>query len=200
MTDPSVPAAPGTLAAVGEFAVVGAVRAVCGDPPDAVVGPGDDAAVVAIPVGQDPPRVPTGLAAHVVVSTDLLVEHRHFRRDWSSAADVGHKAAAANLSDISAMGGRAAALVVAFGGPGDLEVGWVQELAAGLATEAAAVGAAVVGGDVTAADAVTVAVTALGWCESGAPVRRSGARPGDLVAVCGRLGWAAAGLSVLGRG
>ncbi|MEU4183470.1 AIR synthase related protein, partial [Micrococcus luteus] len=75
---------------------------------DVLVGPGDDAAVMAVPDGR------------MVITTDLLVEGRHFRQDWSSAYDVGRKAAAQNLADIMAMGARPTALVVGFGGPADL--------------------------------------------------------------------------------
>jgi thiamine-monophosphate kinase len=153
-----------------------------------VLGPGDDAAVVATADGR------------VVASTDLLVEGRHFRRDWSTAEDVGHKAAARAFSDIAAMGALPTALLIGFAAPGALELTWVDGLMAGLREECAQVEAAIVGGDVTAADQITLAVTALGDLEGRAPVTLGGATPGDTVAVCGRLGWAAAGFAVLGRG
>jgi thiamine-monophosphate kinase len=136
----------------------------------------------------------------VVVTTDLLVEGRHFRRDWSTAFEVGRKAAAQNLADVVAMGARPTALVVGLGGPADLPVAWATGLADGLAHECGLVGATVAGGDVVRHEVVVVAVTALGDLEGRAPVTRSGARPGDVVALAGRLGWAAAGLAVLGRG
>jgi thiamine-monophosphate kinase len=136
----------------------------------------------------------------VVVTTDLLVENRHFRRDWSTANDVGHKAAARNFADIAAMGAVPTALLVGFAAPGDLPVEWADGLIAGMREECGEVGAAIVGGDVTAADIVTLAVTALGDLHGREPVTLAGAHPGDVVAVCGRLGWAAAGFSVLGRG
>ena len=136
----------------------------------------------------------------VVISTDMLIEHRHFRRDWSTANDVGHKAAARNFADIAAMGAVPTALVVGFGAPGDLEVSWVDDLVAGLREECGEVGAAVVGGDITAADHITLGVTALGDLQGRAPVTLDSARVGDVVAVAGRLGWAAAGFAVLGRG
>jgi thiamine-monophosphate kinase len=135
----------------------------------------------------------------VVASIDMLVQNRHFRLDWSSADDIGHKAAAENMSDINAMGGRATALLVGLGVPPGLPTRWALDFADGLSAEAAEVGASVVGGDLTEADLVTIAVTALGVCD-GEPVRRSGAKPGDVVALAGRQGWAAAGFSVLGRG
>ncbi len=141
-------------------------------------------------------RTPRG---HVVVSTDLLVEGRHFRRDWASAADIGRRAAAANLSDVNAMGGTAHSLTVGLAAPADLPVQWALDLADGIAEEAALVGASIVGGDLTTASEVVVSVTVLGTCDQ-APVLRSGAQPGDVVALAGRQGWAAAGHAVLARG
>ncbi|HZJ05048.1 MAG TPA: thiamine-phosphate kinase [Nocardioidaceae bacterium] len=181
------PAANATLADLGEFGLISALKEGFAQGEHVLIGPGDDAALVAVPDGR------------VLVSTDLLVETRHFRRDWASAVDIGHKAAAQNLSDINAMGGRATALTVGLAAPPDLPVAWALELAGGIAEEATAVEASVVGGDVTRADAVMIAITVLGTCQ-GDPVRRSGARPGDIVAICGRQGWAAAGLAVLTRG
>src|ERR687897_1240773 len=179
------PGAP--LAEVGEFGLIGALVALFPQGEHVLVGPGDDAAVLRIRAG------------HVVVSTDLLVEGRHFRRDWASAEDVGHRAAAQNLSDINAMGGRATSLTVGLAAPADLPVAWALDFAKGFAEECAVVGATVVGGDLTRADEVVVAVTVLGECTQ-APVLRSGARPGDVLALVGRQGWAAGGLAVLGRG
>ena len=176
-----------TLADIGEFGLVRALAQRFPQGGQVLLGPGDDAAVVACPDGR------------VVVSTDLHVDTRHFRRDWATAEEIGHKVAAANLSDINAMGGRATALTVGLGAPADLPVSWALGLATGIAVECALVGASVVGGDLTAADQVVVAVTALG-AVAGDPVRRSGARPGDVVALAGRQGWAAAGLAVLARG
>ena len=177
-----------TVADVGEFGLVDAVVGRFPVTRDVLLGPGDDAAVVAAADGR------------VVASIDLLVEGRHFRRDWSSAHDVGRKAAAQNLADIVAMGARPTALLVGLGAPPDLPADWATDLADGLAEETALVGATVVGGDVVRAEQVIVSVTALGDLEGRAPVTRAGARPGDVVALAGRLGWAAAGLAVLGRG
>jgi thiamine-monophosphate kinase len=176
-----------TLADAGEFGLISALVDLFPQGEHVLVGPGDDAAVL---------RVRSG---HVVVSTDLMVEGRHFRRDWASAEDVGHRAAAQNLSDINAMGGRATSLTVGLAAPADLPVQWALDFARGFADECALVGASVVGGDLTRADEVVIAVTVLGACTE-APVLRSGARPGDVLAICGRQGWAAGGLAVLGRG
>ncbi|MBW9206402.1 thiamine-phosphate kinase [Mumia sp. zg.B17] len=174
---------------IGELGEFGLIARVVREPLSSrvIVGPGDDCASVRVGAGS------------VLVSTDMLVEGRHFRRDWAEPYDVGRRAAAANLADVMAMGGVATALTVGFAAPGDLETVWAEDLTRGIVEEAALVGAEVVGGDVTAADAVTLAITVLGESAQ-APVLRSGARPGDLVAITGRLGWAGAGLHVLARG
>lgn len=176
-----------TLADAGEFGLIDALVPLFPQGEHVLIGPGDDAAVL---------RVKTG---HVVVSTDLMVEGRHFRREWVGAEDVGHRAAAQNLSDINAMGGRATSLTVALAAPADLPASWALEFARGFADEAALVGASVVGGDVTRADQIVIAVTVIGACTV-SPVVRSGAEPGDVLALHGRQGWAAGGLAVLGRG
>ncbi|GAB6983863.1 thiamine-phosphate kinase [Nocardioides pyridinolyticus] len=176
-----------TLADVGEFGLISELVALFPQGEQVIVGPGDDAAVL---------RVKSG---HVVVSTDLIVEGRHFRRDWATASDVGHRAAAQNLSDINAMGGRATSLTIGLAAPPDLPAQWALDFARGFADECALVGASVVGGDLTRADEVVIAVTVLGACTQ-APVLRSGARPGDVLAIAGRQGWSAGGLAVLGRG
>ncbi|SCL29989.1 thiamine-monophosphate kinase [Micromonospora nigra] len=176
------------IAGVGEFGLIDRVTARLSYGTSVLLGPGDDAAVVAAP------------DARVVASTDVLVEGRHFRRDWCGAQDVGHRAAAANLADIAAMGATPTALLVALCVPADLPTEWAEGLADGLGAEAALVGASVVGGDMSASATLTVAVTALGDLGGRPPVTRSGARPGDLVALAGRTGYAAAGLTVLSRG
>src|SRR4051812_25424809 len=176
-----------TLADVGEFGLIGELTALFSQGEHVLVGPGDDAAVLRIRQG------------HVVVSTDLVVEGRHFRTDWVEAADVGHRAAAQNLSDINAMGGRAHSLTIGLGAPGELPARWALDFAAGFAAECDLVGASVVGGDLTSSDQVVIAVTVIGAC-SQAPVLRSGARPGDVLAITGRQGWSAGGLAVLSRG
>ena len=160
-----------------------------GTPTAAVeVGLGDDAAVVACPDGR------------VVATTDVLAEGRHFRFDWSSPYDVGRKAAAANLADVAAMGGRATALLGGLVAPPDLAVAVAEAITDGLRDEAALVGACVVGGDSVAGDRLVLAVTALGDLAGRRPVLRSGAAPGDQVVLAGRLGWSAAGLGLLRAG
>lgn len=178
-----------TVGTAGEFGLIARMTSRFAAPTRAVLlGPGDDAALVAAPDGR------------IAASTDVLVEGRHFRRDWSSARDIGHRAAAANLADIAAMGGVPTALLIALCVPADLELTWAEELADGIAAECALTGAVVVGGDISASPTLTIAVTVLGDLQDRRPVLRSGARPGDVVAVAGRLGYAAAGYTILSRG
>lgn len=153
---------------------------------DTLLGPGDDAAVVAAADGR------------VVVSTDVLVDGQHFRRRWSSGRDVGFRAAMQNLADIAAMGARPTALVIALAVPDDIAPEWLEDLADGLAEACGDVG--VVGGDLSAGTELSVAVTVLGDLAGREPVRRSGARPGDVLAHAGVRGRSAAGHAVLEAG
>jgi len=180
--------AEGTVAETGEFGLIDTVTRHRTQPGHTLLGPGDDAAIVAAPDGR------------VVAGTDVLVQNVHFRLDWSSPAQVGRKAVAVNLADIAAMGAVPTAVLVGLACPGATRTEQVTELADGMWEEAARAGIGLVGGDMVAADQIVISVTALGDLQGRAPVRRSGARAGDQVAVAGRLGWAAAGLAVLGRG
>jgi len=177
-----------SLRQVGEFAVID--RLITGRPRSAGVGvgPGDDAAVVDAPDAQ------------VVVSTDMLVEGRHFRLDWSTPHDVGRKAIAQNAADIEAMGARPTAFVVGFGAPTTTSAAQVAELGEGLWAQAGALGVGIVGGDLVACPQWVISVTALGDMGGRAPVLRSGARAGSVVAVVGELGYSAAGFALWRNG
>jgi thiamine-monophosphate kinase len=153
-----------------------------------ILGPGDDAAVLRAP------------DRRVVATTDMLLEGHHFRTEWSGPADIGHKLAARNLADVAAMGARPTGLLVAFAGPGTLEIDWLLELVRGIADECSRAGAAVAGGDTSSSDAIVLAATALGDLAGREPVTRAGARPADVVAIAGTLGSAAAGLALLTAG
>lgn len=176
-----------TLGSIGETAVLRRIFPRLPDAASALLGPGDDAAVVAAPDGR------------FVVTTDTMVHGPDFRHAWSSAFQLGWKAAATNLSDVAAMGARPTALVVALVAPAATPVEWLESFADGLREGCAALapGCGVVGGDMSVSEQLTIAVTAFGDLEQRAPVLRSGARPGDVVAVCGELGLAARGLELL---
>ena len=184
MTDGADP----TLREAGEFAVIGRITASRAQPAGVILGPGDDAAVVEAPDGR------------VAISTDMLIEGRHFRLDWSTPREVGRKAIAQNAADIEAMGARVTAFVVGFGAPPSTPVSAVQELSDGMWQEAGAVGAGIVGGDMVASPHWVVSVTVLGDLEGRAPVTRAGARVGAVIAVAGGLGLSAAGLALHDKG
>ena len=177
-----------TISDLGEFGLIEAIAAALPRSDRTIVGIGDDAAVLSAP------------DARVVATTDLLVEGRHFRRDWSGPADIGAKAAAQNLADVAAMGAVPVALLVGFAAPGNLAAAWARDMVAGLAEECARAGATVAGGDVSGAETILLAVTALGDLGGRDPVTRSGARPGDVLACAGVLGESAAGLALLEAG
>ena len=157
---------------------------------DVTVGPGDDAAVLALGAG--------GLVA----TTDAVVHGRDWRDEWSTGADVGAKVAAQNVADVAAMGARPVALLVTLVMAPSTEVEWVLDLARGLASVRRSGGLPVVGGDLSSAPegVLTVSVTALGALDGRRPVLRSGAQAGDVVAVAGSLGLSGAGLHLLQTG
>ena len=177
-----------TLRQLGEFPMIDRLVTGRRQPAGVTVGPGDDAAVVSTPDGR------------IVVTTDMLVEGRHFRLDWSTPHDVGRKAIAQNAADIESMGARCSAFVVAFGAPPDTAASRVQELADGMWDEVGGLGAGIVGGDLVASPQWVVSVTALGDLGGRAPVLRSGARAGSVVAVAGDLGRSAAGYLMWHKG
>ena len=152
-----------------------------------LVGPGDDAAVVRAPDGK------------YVVTTDTMIKNHDFKLEWSTGFDLGYKAVATNVSDVAAMGARPTALVVAIALPSTTNISWLEAFADGLnaAITELAPGAEVVGGDIANSDLVFVSVTAHGDLDGREPVLRSGAKVGDVLAVAGTLGRAAAGLALL---
>lgn len=171
------------------------------------VGPGDDCAVLAAPApGQ-----------RTVVTTDTLVEDQDFMNLWpggiarageagelileparSSGYDVGRKAATQNLADVAAMGARPASLFISLSLPGSTPYGWIDDFAHGIVDGINACGATecvIGGGDIGDSTEMSVTVTALGYTDRA--VLRSGARPGDTIALAGRTAWSDAGLRLL---
>ncbi|MFV0453285.1 MAG: thiamine-phosphate kinase [Propioniciclava sp.] len=178
---------PRTAGEIGEFALIASFTEGLTPSAQVPVGPGDDAAVIR-PHGD------------LVISTDAMVQDTHFRTSWSGPHDVGRKAVASAVADIEAMGARPVAIVVALSVPADVVEEWLAEFSRGVRAEADLAGVSLAGGDLTRGPVISAAVTALGDLDGAAPVLRSGARPGNVVAVTGRLGMAGAGLAVLGRG
>ena len=177
-----------TLQQLGEFAVIDRLVRGRRQPGAVLLGPGDDAALVSAGGG------PT------VVSTDVLVQDRHFRLDWSTPHDVGRKAIAQNAADIEAMGARATAFVVGVGAPGDTPVALVDALVDGMWDEAGRIGAGIVGGDLVGCPQWVLSVTVLGDLDGRAPVLRSEAKAGSVLAVIGELGRSAAGYALWHNG
>ena len=176
-----------SAADLGEFALIDRITTHLAANTSVQVGVGDDAAVLR-------------LAGDLAVSTDTMVEDVHFRRSWSAAQDVGRKAVAACVADAEAMGAVPVGIVISLALPSQTEVEWVDGFAEGVAIEADRAGVALVGGDLTSAPVIVVTVTVLADQRGRQPITRAGAKPGEVVAMTGRLGWAAAGLAVLTRG
>ena len=184
--EPSVADVP-TVAELGESATLARVLPRLSPGDSALLGAGDDAAVV------------RALDGRFVVTTDLMVHGPDFRLAWSTPFELGWKAAATNLTDVAAMGARPTALVVAIATPPTTPVSLLEGIADGFREGLArlAPGAGVVGGDLSASSVLTIAVTAFGDLEGRAPILRSGARVGDIVAHAGARGDAARGLRLL---
>lgn len=153
--------------------------------PDVEVGIGDDAAVLRT-------------SSRTVLTTDMAVEGIHFRREWSSAFEIGRKVTAANLADVYSMGAVPTFLVVAVSLTGFESLSWIEDLANGIVFEANLVGAVVVGGDLAKGNNVTISITALG--EVVKPILRSGAEVGDQVYLSNLPGWSRAGLEIMTAG
>lgn len=175
-----------TAGSLGERGVLRRVLSQFGEARAALIGPGDDAAVLR-------------LDGDLVVTSDSMIEGPDFRLAWHTGFELGWKLAATNLSDVAAMGARPIALTVAFACPRGTPGSLLEEIARGLeaACRELAPGCGVVGGDLAQAPVLTANVTALGDMERRSPVMRSGARPGDQVAYAGDLGLAGMGLSLL---
>jgi thiamine-monophosphate kinase len=166
---------------LGEQGLLQRVQRFC---PAAVVG--DDAAVLALQTDRS-----------LVVTTDMLVDGVHFSDRTTSPADVGWRAAAANLSDLAAMGATPVAITVALGLPGDTPVDWVEELYCGMTQCLGKHRTEIVGGDICRSPVRTLAIAAFGQVEPQRTIRRDGAKPGNAIVVTGVHGASRAGLELL---
>lgn len=176
----------------GEFGLIGRLARLVQATDDRVVqGIGDDAAVV---------RVAPAPAPYLLVTTDVLVEERHFRRRWSTAEQIGEKAAECNISDIAAMGGTPLWMVASLVLPAHEGVDWVQGLYQGMHHSCRRHGITIIGGDTTQGATATISVTLLGTVPPEQLRLRSHARPGHLLAVTGPLGASAAAIALLSAG
>jgi thiamine-monophosphate kinase len=162
---------------IGEFGWIGIAERLCRPGGAVKQGIGDDAAVLAWNGHKD-----------LLVTTDMILEGRHFRLNEASAFEIGHKAMAVNLSDIAAMGGVPTAAVISLGVPPGTSVPFLKQVYRGLLSGARRYGARIIGGDTNASARWVLAVTLLGEVEKGRAVLRSGARRGDAVLVTGSLG------------
>jgi thiamine-monophosphate kinase len=147
---------------------------------------GDDAAVLTPSPGRA-----------IVVTTDVLVDGVHFSNPTTSPEDAGWRAAAANLSDLAAMGASPLGITVGLAIPGEVSVNWVERLYQGMVECLQQYGASIVGGDVVRSPTITVAITAFGEAEPTQIIRRSAAQPGDAILVTGPHGSSRAGLELL---
>ncbi|EFV14462.1 thiamine-phosphate kinase [Segniliparus rugosus] len=177
-----------TVADIGEFELIAKIAYGRPQPGSTLLGPGDDAAVFALG------------GERLVASTDMLVEGRHFRLDWSPPRMIGRKVIAQNAADVAAMGARPVGFLIGLACPKGTAASFVEELYEGLWEGARDLGTALSGGDLVEADHIVVSGTVLGAMDGLTPVTRGGAAPGQVVAVAGELGCSAAGQALIEAG
>ena len=176
----------------GEFALIDQLCSlVPTEHRDLIVSVGDDAAVI---------RTAPEPAPYLLVTTDILVEDRHFRKQWSGPHQIGIKAAECNISDIAAMGGRPSWMFVSVVLTRDTDLAWSRDLYAGIAEACRRYGVVVAGGDTTQGAVNTINITLLGSVSPENLCLRSQAAPDDLLLVTGPLGAPAAALALLEQG
>lgn len=173
----------------GEFALIDQLARITSmDHADLIVGVGDDAAVI---------RTAPAPSPYLLVTTDILVEGSHFRRNWATPQQIGIKAAECNISDIAAMGGRPSWMFISLVLSKDINVEWVRQVYTGIADSCRRHNVIVAGGDTTRGAVNTINITLLGSVLERDLCLRSHARAGDLLMVTGPLGASAAGLALL---
>lgn len=147
---------------------------------------GDDAAIL-------------GLEAHqeLVVTTDILVNGVHFSQTTTPPDAVGWRAAAANLSDLAAMGAMPIGITVGLSLPGELSIDWIESLYQGLTQCLQQYQTPILGGDICRSEVITVSITALGQVSPNRIIRRSTAKPGDVIVMTGYHGMSRGGLELL---
>ncbi len=177
------------VSAIGEFGLIERIRKLLPRPSDALLGIGDDCAVLRPAASKD-----------LLLTTDLLVDHIDFTQHTITPFYLGRKAMGINLSDIAAMGGLPRAALVTLALPPDTEIEFVDELYRGLQEEGARYSVEIIGGDLSASSTLMISVTLVGEVEPGRVVTRSGAKPGERIWITGRLGASAAGLAALRAG
>ena len=170
-----------TVQAIGEQRLLKKLQSFC--PPDVV---GDDAAVL-----------PTEPGKRLVVTSDVLVDRVHFSDRTTPPKSVGWRSAAANLSDLAAMGASPLGITIGLALPGGVLVSWVEDLYRGITGCLQNYGTVIVGGDVCRSPTITVAITALGQVDPDRVIRRATAQPGDAILVTGFHGSSRAGLELL---
>jgi thiamine-monophosphate kinase len=176
----------------GEFALIDKLsKIIPSDHADLIAGMGDDAAVI---------RTAPEPAPYLLATTDILVEGRHFTRQWATPEQIGIKAAECNISDIAAMGGAPTWMFVSLVLEKETAVAWIEQLYAGICLSCKRHGVIVAGGDTAQGAANTINIALLGSVSQSHLCLRSHAQPGDLLAVTGTLGASAAALALLRRG
>lgn len=166
---------------IGEQGLLERLQRFC--PPEII---GDDAAVLTTEPEQS-----------LVVTTDMLVDGIHFSEITTSPQDVGWRAAAANLSDLAAMGATPLGITVGLGLPGNAAVSWVEQVYQGMTECLQQYNTPIVGGDVVRSPVITLTITAFGQADFHRVIYRNKAKVGDAIVVTGIHGASAAGLELL---
>jgi thiamine-monophosphate kinase len=179
------------LSDIGEFGLIARIN-------ELIRKEGVRSSRVTLGIGDDTAAFLPRLGYELLITCDVLVENRHFLKEYTSPLDLGCRAMAQNISDIGAMGGRPLYALVSLGLRKDTPVHWVEETYRGFLQELNPLNAAIIGGNLTeTGNGLFIDITLIGEVPRGEGVRRSGAKPGDLIFVSGYPGESAAGLKLL---